>query len=176
MKTLTKLYSVARQAILRLPRSWRWPMTVITGLAGPAFVSIAGLIFAVIGWLAKKPIIFKLALLVLVTFLTVTVLKHIFRKARPNTAYARQMKFSKYSFPSGHAAVGLVLWYGAVLVLVHLGAPMWLVMITTALTPILVFLIGISRVYLGAHYLIDVLVGWMLGLAMMGIFVVMSIL
>ncbi|OBG58140.1 phosphatase PAP2 family protein [Mycobacterium sp. E3339] len=74
-----------------------------------------------------------------------------------------------YSFPSGHAtgtAAIMVIsawmltrwlilrWAGRVIV--------WTVAIGSA------FLIGFSRVYLGVHYVSDVLSGWMLGLAWAG--------
>jgi undecaprenyl-diphosphatase len=75
-----------------------------------------------------------------------------------------------YSFPSGHAtgtATIMVLsawmvtrwlisgWTGRVIV--------WALAIGSAL------LIGYSRVYLGVHYVSDVLAGWLLGLAWAGI-------
>lgn len=174
MEIIKRLYTAINKAILSLSSGWHWPMVLITGLAGPVFVSLSGIAFALIGWFTKKPIVFKLALLILATFLVVTILKHIFRKARPDTDYARNLRFSKYSFPSGHAAVGSVLWYGMVLVLSNLGLSAGLVMAMTFLAPILVLMIGVSRVYLGAHYLVDVLVGWVLGLMMVGIFIVTS--
>ncbi|OJZ71646.1 phosphatidic acid phosphatase [Mycobacterium paraffinicum] len=74
-----------------------------------------------------------------------------------------------YSFPSGHAtgtAAVVVIsawmltrwlimrWTGRVIV--------WTVAIGSA------FLIGFSRIYLGVHYVSDVLSGWMLGLAWAG--------
>lgn len=172
MESIKRAYTAASKAILSLSNRWHGLMFGVTLLAGPVFVVICGVMFALIGWLSKKPVVFKLSWLILATFVLVTILKHIFRKTRPDTDYARKMKFSKYSFPSGHAAVGSVLWYGMVLVLSNLGVPAGVVIAMTFLAPVVVFLIGISRVYLGAHYLIDVLVGWALGLLMIGIFII----
>lgn len=166
MSYLKQFYNVINNAILGMSSRWHGLMLVVTLLAGPVFVSICGVIFALIGWLNRKPLILKLALLVCVTYLLVTILKHLFRRPRPDTEYARNIKFSKYSFPSGHAAVGSVLWYGILLALSNLGLSIGIFMVMTFLTPILVVLIGVSRVYLGAHYLSDVLVGWLIGLLM----------
>lgn len=174
MEYLKRAYALSSKSILSLSNRWHPLMFSITLLAGPVFVTICGVVFALVGWLGKKPLVFKLALLIMATFGLVTVLKHVFRKTRPDTEYARNMKFSKYSFPSGHAAVGSVLWYGMVLVMSNLGLSAGLVMAMTFMAPILVFLIGVSRVYLGAHYLIDVLVGWALGLVMTISFVLVA--
>lgn len=174
MEYLKRAYTLASKSILSLSNRWHPLMFGVTLLAGPVFVTICGVMFALIGWLGKKPLVFKLSLLIMATFGLVTIIKHVFRKARPDTEYARNMKFSKYSFPSGHAAVGSVLWYGVVLALSNLGLSAGVVIAMTFVAPVLVFLIGISRVYLGAHYLIDVLVGWVLGLVMMAGFLLVA--
>jgi undecaprenyl-diphosphatase len=72
------------------------------------------------------------------------------------------------SFPSGHALDSLIC-YGAV-VLVLLPAlsrrHRW---ILTAVAGTIVFLIGVSRVMLGVHFISDVLGGWSLGIAWLGL-------
>lgn len=60
-----------------------------------------------------------------------------------------------YGLPSGHAQVSLVFW-GALLLE---SSRRWLRVVALLLVP----LIGVSRVYLGAHFPIDVLGGWALG-------------
>jgi undecaprenyl-diphosphatase len=67
---------------------------------------------------------------------------------------------SSYSFPSGHALCSLcfygsLAWIYAAHVRSKLAqASMWL------LSALLIFLIGLSRVYLGVHYPSDVLAGY----------------
>jgi undecaprenyl-diphosphatase len=71
------------------------------------------------------------------------------------------------SFPSGHALASMVV-YGA-LILIFLpalrGRWRWVVVTVAGL---LVLAIGVSRVALGAHYVTDVLGGWLLGAAWLG--------
>lgn len=68
-----------------------------------------------------------------------------------------------FSFPSGHAALGMVAW-GVMAVLVgrsRLPRPVRVAAI--AMLVLLVASIGLSRVYLGVHYATDVLAGWTAG-------------
>lgn len=92
------------------------------------------------------------------TLLT-TVLKAVFRRARPevfDSGYAA----SFYSFPSGHATVA-VGFYGALTLIIAYrlrGRARWAV---AAAGISLVLLIGFSRLYLGVHYPTDVLAGYL---------------
>lgn len=68
-----------------------------------------------------------------------------------------------FSFPSGHAALGMVA-YGILAVVIgrsRLPRAVRAVLIGTLL--VLVLLIGLSRVWLGVHYPSDVLAGWIAG-------------
>jgi len=68
-----------------------------------------------------------------------------------------------YSFPSGHAALSMV-GYGVAAVLVaRSGAPRAVKVAASVAAGCLVALIGISRVYLGAHFPTDVVAGWLAG-------------
>jgi undecaprenyl-diphosphatase len=72
------------------------------------------------------------------------------------------------SFPSGHA-LGSMVTYGALL-LVFLPAvpPRWR-KVAIGVTAAIVLAIGITRVGLGVHYVSDVLAGWLLGAAWLGV-------
>jgi undecaprenyl-diphosphatase len=70
-----------------------------------------------------------------------------------------------FSFPSGHSILGTVAW-GTLAVLVsrsRLPAGVRRGIVAAAVA--LIFLIGISRIWLGVHYPTDVLAGWIAGLA-----------
>ena len=63
----------------------------------------------------------------------------------------------EFSFPSGHAQQAVVFWG---LLALHF-KKRWFAVVAT----LSIFLIGFSRVYLGAHFPSDVLAGWTLGAA-----------
>jgi membrane protein DedA with SNARE-associated domain/membrane-associated phospholipid phosphatase len=72
------------------------------------------------------------------------------------------------SFPSGHAAYAIA--YLAVAFVLWRSAPGFRARIGLILAALVVaVLVGLSRVYLRAHYFTDVLGGWALGLAVFGI-------
>jgi undecaprenyl-diphosphatase len=95
------------------------------------------------------------------------VLKSLVGRLRPVVAHPIAHGTGN-SFPSGHA-LGSIVCYGAVL-LVFLPAARgrWRTAFIT-LTVVLVALIGISRILLGVHYLSDVVGGWAVGIAWLGL-------
>ena len=66
--------------------------------------------------------------------------------------YAHETSFG---LPSGHAQIAASVWGW----LAFEVKKRWF----TVVTLILIFMIGISRIYLGVHFLTDVLLGWLLG-------------
>jgi membrane-associated phospholipid phosphatase len=78
---------------------------------------------------------------------------------------------STYSFPSGHATVSVAVYGALCLVLLRrLAGPARIVCLAVAV--LLVSLIGFSRLYLGVHFLSDVLAGFSVGLAWLALCVV----
>lgn len=90
------------------------------------------------------------------------ILKRLFSRQRPNIL--RLVQESNYSFPSGHAMASSALYFILILlVLRYIKNKKAKIIITTVLS-IIILLIGVSRIYLGVHYLFDVVGGWTLGI------------
>ncbi|MBE6782020.1 MAG: phosphatase PAP2 family protein [Ruminococcaceae bacterium] len=75
----------------------------------------------------------------------------------------KTLEVSETSFPSGHSQNNMA-FYIALLIclLLVVTAPKWRVILKAVLIALPV-LIGISRIYLGVHYISDVIAGWSIG-------------
>ncbi|MDO8482175.1 MAG: phosphatase PAP2 family protein [bacterium] len=97
------------------------------------------------------------------------ILKMIIARPRPDAEIAVYLE-NTASFPSTHATLSIA-FYGFLLWLFHdVLPPRWRKIEVGAVT-VIVLAIGFSRLYLGVHYLSDVLAGYILG----GIFVMLGI-
>ncbi len=84
-------------------------------------------------------------------------LKGIFARPRPDASLVQVLiPESGYSFPSGHA-VGIVLFLAVLLVLTHESKRWW----AWTIGIILAALVGYSRIFLGVHWVTDVLFGYL---------------
>lgn len=85
-------------------------------------------------------------------------IKGIVKECRPPSIFWMENVHS-YSFPSGHAQIGILLWWGLAYY-VH-----------SRILKVLFFFIGLmialSRPYMGVHYPHDILVGGLLGMAIL---------
>lgn len=92
------------------------------------------------------------------------ILKLVFHRARPHFRDTVQ-SLTSYSFPSGHTMIATV-FYGALAMFVIANSKSWLIRIcAVAVALALIMLVAFSRIYLGAHYLSDVLGAMAEGLA-----------
>lgn len=90
--------------------------------------------------------------------ITVTLLKNTFARPRPEMAVYAE---SSFSFPSGHSAVS-VAFFG-ILTYILIRERIGNVFVSFLAGASLVFLVGLSRIYLVEHYLSDVLNGYLVG-------------
>ncbi|MBQ6991877.1 MAG: phosphatase PAP2 family protein [Clostridia bacterium] len=95
------------------------------------------------------------------SFIISQILKLIIRRPRPELLRLAVEK--GFSFPSGHAMVSTV-FYGFFIYLIYKKVKdIKKKRIYISLISLLIFLIGISRIYLGVHYATDVIAGHIFG-------------
>lgn len=90
-----------------------------------------------------------------------TILKLIFARARPGL-FEVITRPDTYSFPSGHAMSAVTI-YGAIAAVIIALRPTIKPLVAVG-AMIVILGIGASRVYLGAHWPMDVIAGWAAGL------------
>lgn len=92
-----------------------------------------------------------------------TIIKYLCRRNRPTVL--KLIKQGGYSFPSGHTMISITM-YGFLIFLIYKNIKnKYLKIFLIFLLSCLIFLVSISRIYVGVHYASDVLAGFILGLA-----------
>ncbi|RVW06424.1 phosphatase PAP2 family protein [Rhodococcus spongiicola] len=97
-------------------------------------------------------------------------LKLLFGRMRP-PASARLVELDTYSFPSGHAMMTAILACVLGAVVVRFVTPGVRRISLLVLLACYTLAVGASRVYLGAHWLTDVLAGWAFGVVWAGLWI-----
>ncbi|MGO1372237.1 MAG: phosphatase PAP2 family protein, partial [Senegalia sp. (in: firmicutes)] len=145
---------------------------VITELGSVWFLTAGTLIVSLILFFKEKKKLDTLFLIITVagSGVLIKALKNIFKRERPSII--PNIDAVGFSFPSGHA-MGSITFYGFLIYLIIKSKfsklIKWLLSIILAL---LFILIGMSRVYLGAHFPSDVIAGQLSGLFWMIITIV----
>ena len=111
--------------------------------------------FLVVYYLKKSVRAFFISMSILVAAFLVVIIKEIVARPRPGYALPISMiPFSKYSFPSGHTTMAFL-----VAILLSRYYPKYNYLFYS-----IAILVGLSRIYLGLHYLSDVIGGLILGI------------
>lgn len=135
----------------------------ISFICSPKFMVVLNVLLFIFIIIKKK---YKLSIIVLSSVSSVIInnlVKIIVRRERPD--YLRMVVEKSYSFPSGHAMIS-VLFFGSIIYLVNKYNLKHKRLITFSLSTF-ILLVGISRIYLGVHYLTDVFGGYLLGLVVL---------
>jgi len=143
---------------------WLRPIMLMATTVGHPVVTI-GIAMAILGygWARSNMRLVVAAVVASGTLGIGTLIKLLLHRERPLTDYVLLKQFSSFSFPSGHT-VGSTVVFGLVAYLLWglLPAPWnW---ISALVLTMLIIAVGVSRIYLGAHYPSDVVAGWLLGL------------
>ena len=130
---------------------------------GLPMVAMSVALFLWFLWRRKKPecLVAGAALLSLGIY---PILKLIIERPRPaETLITVWRENSGLGFPSGHAFTAVVLFGLAFYLARHFAPGRWAVGLVRSLSAAMILLIGLSRVYLGAHWPSDVLGGFLYG-------------
>jgi undecaprenyl-diphosphatase len=130
---------------------------IIALIFEPAILIVFSLIVASYIYIKSskiKGILFGVA--IIITGIIIFVTKELFRRGRPLNALIFE---SSFSFPSGHAIMGVVFFGLVVYLFVKKDYKVWGIVVAS----LLILLIGLSRIYLRVHWFTDVFAGFVLG-------------
>ena len=120
----------------------------------------------------NKKISLKIIINLIIVFIISQLLKLFFHRPRPDTIFL--VNISDYSYPSGHTMIS-VAYFGYLLFLLYKYTNSKLIKIILTITTItLLTVISISRIYLGVHYLSDIIGGLSLGIIYLILFINIS--
>lgn len=135
-------------------------MKVITSFANPlTIVSLCLASLLSLIWKYKASIYLIIVTIISTVFNFLT--KNIVLRNRPD--HSRLIEETGYSFPSGHA-MGSIAFYGFIIFLLSKSKiNKNLKIFLSIIIGLTIFLIGISRIYVGVHYPSDIIGGFLLG-------------
>ena len=126
--------------------------SIITCLASAKFVAFLCILFLL--FMKNKKVAIVIIINMLIMWILIGTLKRIFKRNRPNINPL--VEEEGYSYPSGHTMTATI-FYGFLIFLIiisNLTNPLKIVV--TSIFVLLILIVGYTRVYLGVHYLSDV--------------------
>lgn len=143
-------------------------MTIITNI-GSSYALISLTILVILIAIIKQK---KLPLNTMINLISVFIISQIFKfiihRPRPTGIFLTHA--SGYSYPSGHTMVSFAFFAFIACSLSEKIKNKALKLLINILTIITIILIGFSRIYLGVHYLTDVIAAYLLGFSYLMIF------
>lgn len=163
MKSLIHTFDLTvTRYILTLPEGL-YPFMYWVSILGQPIITVGiGLIIAIFGLIQSN---WRLALsggVAMGALAFNTLIKVSLQRDRPMSEYVEAMRFDTFSFPSGHT-LGSTVAFGLLAYLAYHYLPQpWGTVALIGLI-LLIIVIGISRIYLQAHFPSDVVGAWILG-------------
>ena len=99
-----------------------------------------------------------------------SLLKNHFQRERPDIL--RLQEIGGFSFPSGHSINSMVLYGLLIFIIIKEVKLVKLKYIGVFICGLMIFLVGLSRIYLGVHYPSDVLAGFAVGFSWLSFFLI----
>ena len=155
MALINSFEIVVNQFMQSLGEWLKWPMMAITALGYEEFFI---LLLPTIYWCVDQLIGLRVGMVLLLGNMFNTFFKFLLHNPRPFWISDKVKALShetSFGMPSGHAQIAASVW-GWLAVEVK---KRWFSIVSL----VIIFLIGLSRIYLGVHFLTDVLLGWLLG-------------
>jgi membrane-associated phospholipid phosphatase len=135
----------------------------ITDLGSGSFLLSASALFvSFFIYKKKRRYALTFSLMIAIGAILNRVLKNIIERPRPDLFPL--VHENQFSFPSGHAMNSFVFYSTITYFVYRITKSIKLTVISGIISGILILLIGLSRIYLGAHYPSDVLGGFIAGL------------
>lgn len=133
-------------------------MRFVSFLGGKFLILACTITVGLLVWKKHKRETILFIFTILVGLLLNNVIKVLLQVSRPNISPIDA--FDSYSFPSGHAMNSFIFYALLSYFMFHFTRNKKLSILFSVLTMSLVFLIGLSRVYLGVHYPSDIIAGF----------------
>ena len=103
--------------------------------------------------------------------LTNKIVKHIIRRDRPDVL--KLIKQGGFSFPSGHSMISMCMYGCLIYVVLKKIKNKYLKWFLVFILSLLIVSVGLSRIYVGVHYLSDVVSGFILGVIILILYIVL---
>jgi membrane-associated phospholipid phosphatase len=150
----------------------------IPGLAGAmraaSFLGVETFYFALVPalfWLFSRRAALELLLMIIATAYTNSILKWVFSRPRPywiSDSVQALAEETTYGIPSGHAQNAVVVWF----MLAVFAVRKWPNRKTAiyGVATFIVALISFARIYLGVHFIEDIVAGWLFGSILLALY------